>query len=39
MSGKVGNKIMEILQHSRCTKVIAKEELMDEADFTGIVGQ
>ena len=33
MYGMVGNKNLEVLRDSGCTKVIVKEELADEADF------
>ena len=38
MSGKVGNKNVEVLQDSRCDGVIVERELVDEADFIGKVG-
>ena len=38
MSGKVGNKNVEVLRDSGCNGVIVKRELVDEADFIGKVG-
>ena len=38
MSGKVGNKNVEVLPDSKCNGVIVKSELVDEADFVGKVG-
>ena len=37
MSGKLGNEIVEVLRNSGCSKVIVKRELVDKADFIGIV--
>ena len=38
MSGKVGNKNIEVLRDSGCNGVIFKRELVDEADVIGKVG-
>ena len=38
MSGKVGNKNVEVLQYSKCSGVIVKRELVDQTDFIGKVG-
>ena len=38
MSGKVGNKNVEVLRDSGCNGIIVKRELVDEADFIGKVG-
>ena len=38
MSGKVGNKNMEVLRDSGCKGVIVKRELVDGADFIEKVG-
>ena len=38
ISGKIGNKKVQVLQDSRCNKVIVKRELCDDANFFGKVG-
>ena len=38
MTGKVGNKNVEVLRHSACNGVIVKRKLVDEADFIEKVG-
>ena len=35
MSGKIGNKHVEVLRDSGCNGVIVKRKLVDEADFIG----
>ena len=38
MSGKMGNKNVEVLRDNTCYGVIVKRKLVDEADFIGKVG-